>query len=148
MTPAEEETTFIALWTQGVETAAIARQLGLKATTAQARAWRLQQRGLIQPRPRGGNYPSQRAQGRQEGAPAPPAPPTTPAPPAADRKDIQQWTVRLSKALIEHLKAVAYERRMPPSQLVEELVWTALNNQSPSTPEPASTPDRKASWKR
>jgi hypothetical protein len=77
-----------------------------------------------------------------------PAPPTTPAPPAADRKDIQQWTVRLSKALIEHLKAVAYERRMPPSQLVEELVWTALNNQSPSTPEPASTPDRKASWKR
>jgi hypothetical protein len=148
MTPAEEEARFIALWDAGIETAAIARQLGLKATTAQARAWRLQQRGLIQPRPRGGNYPSQRAQGRQEGAPAPPAPPTTPAPPAADRKDIQQWTVRLSKALIEHLKAVAYERRMPPSQLVEELVWTALNNQSPSTPEPASTPDRKASWKR
>jgi hypothetical protein len=50
------------------------------------------------------------------------APHTAPAPPAAERKDIQQWTVRLSKALIEHLKAVAYERRIPQSQLVEELV--------------------------
>jgi hypothetical protein len=42
--------------------------------------------------------------------------------------------VRLSKALIEHLKAVAYERRMPPSQLVEELVWKALTDHHPSTP--------------
>jgi hypothetical protein len=66
--------------------------------------------------------------------PAPPAPPATPAPPTAERKDIQQWTVRLSKALIEHLKAVAYERRMPPSQLVEELVWKALTDHQPSTP--------------
>jgi hypothetical protein len=67
-------------------------------------------------------------------APAPPAPPvpTTPpvipAPPASERKDVQQWTVRLSKALIEHLKAVAYERRIAPSQLLEELVWHAIND--------------------
>jgi hypothetical protein len=47
--------------------------------------------------------------------PAAPATPTTPTPPAAERKDIQQWTVRLSKALIEHIKAVAYERRLNPS---------------------------------
>ena len=67
--PAEAEARFIALWNAGLETAAIARQLGLKATTAQARAWRLQQRGVIQPRPRGGSYPSQRVQARQEGAP-------------------------------------------------------------------------------
>jgi hypothetical protein len=45
--------------------------------------------------------------------PAPPATPVPPAPRAAERKDIQQWTVRLSKALIEHIKAVAYERRIP-----------------------------------
>jgi hypothetical protein len=77
--------------------------------------------------------------------PALPAPPATPAPPTADRKDIQQWTVRLSKALIEHLKAVAYERRIPPSQLVEELVWKGLTAHHPSTPSPASTPDRNAS---
>jgi hypothetical protein len=60
--------------------------------------------------------------------PAPPASHATPAPPTAERKEIQQWTVRLSKALIEHLKAVAYERRQPPSQLLEELVWQALND--------------------
>jgi DNA-binding transcriptional MocR family regulator len=70
VTPAEEAT-FIALWNKGVETAAIAQQLGIKATTAQSLAYRLQQRGLIQPRPRGGAYPTQKAQARQEGAPAP-----------------------------------------------------------------------------
>jgi hypothetical protein len=58
--------------------------------------------------------------------------PPDPVPPAAERKDIQQWTVRL-KALIEHLKAVAYERRISPSQLVEELVWKALTDHHPST---------------
>jgi hypothetical protein len=35
MTPADE--TFIALWQQGLETAAIAARLGIKATTAQSR---------------------------------------------------------------------------------------------------------------
>jgi hypothetical protein len=64
----------------------------------------------------------------------PPALPAPPATPATERKDIQQWTVRLSKALIDHLKAVAYERRIPPSQLVEELVWKALSDHQPSTP--------------
>jgi hypothetical protein len=72
MTPAEEEARFISLWQAGVETAAIACQLGLTATAAQARARRLQRRGLLQPRPRGGAYPSQKAQARPEGAPAPP----------------------------------------------------------------------------
>ena len=66
--------------------------------------------------------------------PAPPATPATPASPTDERKDIQQWTVRLSKALIEHLKAVAYERRIPPSQLVEELVWKSLMDHHPSKP--------------
>lgn len=60
----DEETRFIALWQVGVETAEIARELGIKPTTAQSRAYRLQQRGLIQPRPRGGAYPSLRAQER------------------------------------------------------------------------------------
>jgi hypothetical protein len=60
----DEEARFIALWQAGLETPEIARQLGIKATTAQSRAYRLQQRGLIQPRPRGGAYPSLRAQER------------------------------------------------------------------------------------
>jgi hypothetical protein len=64
-----------------------------------------------------------------------PAPPATPAPPAAERKVIQQWTVRLSKTLIDHLKAVAYARRIPPSQLVEDWLWQqAHHDRSPSTP--------------
>jgi hypothetical protein len=58
--------------------------------------------------------------------PAPPVTPTTPAPPAPERKDIQQWTIRLSKALIEHIKAVSYEQRLNPSELVEQLLWQAL----------------------
>jgi Mn-dependent DtxR family transcriptional regulator len=56
MTPTDEAR-FIALWQQGLETAVIAERLGIKATTAQSRAHRLQQRGLIQPRPRGGRLP-------------------------------------------------------------------------------------------
>ena len=52
-----------------------------------------------------------------------PAAPVPPALPAPERKEIQQWTIRLSKALIEHLKAVAYERRMHPSELVEDWLW-------------------------
>ena len=84
MTPAEEAR-FIQLWNAGTETAEITRQLGLKVTTAQSRAYRLQQRGLIQPRPRGGGYPSLRAKARHDGAPPParapaPAPAAPPAP--------------------------------------------------------------------
>jgi DNA-binding IclR family transcriptional regulator len=61
MNPADE-VQFIARRQQGLETAAIAERLGIKATTAQSRAHRLQQRGLIEPRPQGGNYPTQRRQ--------------------------------------------------------------------------------------
>jgi hypothetical protein len=59
--------------------------------------------------------------------PALTAAPVPPAPPAVERKDVQQWTIRLSKALIDHVKAVAYERRVPPSQLVEEWLWQQVN---------------------
>ena len=49
--PPTDETHFIELWQQGVETADIARQLGFKARTAQSHAPRLQEGGLIQPGP-------------------------------------------------------------------------------------------------
>jgi hypothetical protein len=121
MTPTDEAR-FIELWQAGTETAEIARQLGLKATTAQSRAHRLQQQGLIQPRPRGGNYPSLRVQARHDGAPPPahaPAPIRTPG-------TIKQWTVRLSQPLIEAVKAQATTEGKEPSHLVEELLWRAL----------------------
>jgi hypothetical protein len=166
--PLEAEAELIALWNQGLEITAMAQRLGIPKGTVQSRAHRLQARGLIQPRPKGGAYPRQKAQARSDGSPATPTPPMTPAPPvahappaltfvavpeiqellrlvndlharvgaleqtrvppalpappatttppvppAAERKEIQQWTVRLSKALIEHLKAVGYERHIP-----------------------------------
>jgi transposase len=126
--PLQAEAEFIALWNQGLEIAEMAQRLGIPKGTVQSRAHRLQQRGLIQPRPKGGAYPRQKVKARSDGSPAPPATP------AVERKDIQQWTVRLSKALIAHLNAVAYERRIHPSQLLDELAWKALNDQSPSRP--------------
>jgi transposase len=69
--PLQTEAEFIAFWNQGLEIAAIAQRLGLSRGTVQSRAHRLQQQGKIQPRPRGGNDPSQRAKARQEDPPAP-----------------------------------------------------------------------------
>jgi hypothetical protein len=130
--PPAEETEFIALWNQRLEIAVMAERLGIPRGMVRSRAHRLQRRGLIQPQPKGGPYPRQKVLARQDGSPATPVTPAPPAPPAAERKDIQQWTVCLSKALIEHLKAVGYERRIPPSQLVEEFLWKALTDQLPS----------------
>ncbi len=47
-------------------------------------------------------------------APAPPAAHATPAPPAApapEHKEVMQWTVRLSKALVEHELVVSFCKR-------------------------------------
>jgi transposase len=68
MTPAEQEATFIALWTQGLEITVIAQRLGIPKGTVQSRAHRLQPRGLIQPRPNGGAYQRQQA---KAGSPTP-----------------------------------------------------------------------------
>jgi hypothetical protein len=70
--PPTDDATCIALWPQGLE---IAARLGIEATTAQSWARRLQVRGLIQPRPRGGDYPRQRAKPRQDDPPASQVPP-------------------------------------------------------------------------
>jgi DNA-binding transcriptional MocR family regulator len=60
MTPAEQAE-FIALWNAGMEITAIAQALHIPKGTVQSRAHRLQARGLIQPRPKGGAYQRQRA---------------------------------------------------------------------------------------
>jgi len=91
------------LHAQGLSQREIARRLGIPRTTLQDRLRRL---GLLAPLQR------------------------PPAPPAAERKDIQQWTVRLSKALIEHIKAVAYEQRLNPSEVVEQWLWEKAHEQS------------------
>jgi hypothetical protein len=63
--PTDEQAQLIALWEQGLEVKAIAAQLGRTWTAVQSRIRRLEHKGLIQPRPRGGDYPSRRAQTRQ-----------------------------------------------------------------------------------
>ena len=60
MTPAEEAR-FITLWQQGLSHDALAQQLGIPVGTVKSRAHALQQRGLIQARPRrGGAHSRQR----------------------------------------------------------------------------------------
>lgn len=61
MTSAEEQK-FIQLWQQGRTSAAIAQALGVPLGTVSSRAHTLQRQGKIQPRPRGGAYPTQRRQ--------------------------------------------------------------------------------------
>jgi DNA-binding transcriptional MocR family regulator len=77
MTPAEDAR-FIQLRQAGTETAALAQQLGIPRGTVSSRAYALAKQGKISPRPKGGNYPRSKAQGRQEGIPAPPWPPRHP----------------------------------------------------------------------
>jgi DNA-binding transcriptional MocR family regulator len=69
MTPAEEAR-FIQLWQAGASYREIAQALGCALGTVGSRAAALVAQGKIQPRPRGGTYPRQRAQGRSEGAPS------------------------------------------------------------------------------
>jgi len=66
--------------------------------------------------------------GTREPTRDPPAPATHP------RADIKQWTVRLSQALIEAVKAQATAEGKEPSHLVEELLWTALTDRRASQP--------------
>jgi hypothetical protein len=70
MTPAEEQE-FIALWTEGLPTAAIAQRLGIPVGTVKSRAHTLAHAGKLAPRPRGGAYPRQQGKARQVDPPAP-----------------------------------------------------------------------------
>jgi hypothetical protein len=70
MTPAEEAR-FIALWQQGASYKAIAAALGCPLGTVASRSAALTAQGKIQPRQRGGAYPSRRAKAQQEGPPPP-----------------------------------------------------------------------------
>jgi hypothetical protein len=72
------EPQFIELWQRGLDTAEIAHQLGIPRGTVGSRAKRLVEQGKIEPRPRGGAYPRQKALARQEGSPAPVQKPVQP----------------------------------------------------------------------
>jgi hypothetical protein len=53
---------------------------------------------------------------------------------AHPRVDIKQWTVRLSQALIDTVKAQAKAEGKEPSHLVEECLWQVLSDRRSSTP--------------
>jgi hypothetical protein len=65
---------------------------------------------------------------------APRDPPAPASSPAGTRTPgtIKQWTVRLSQPLIDAVKAHAATIGKEPSHVVEELLWKALTDQSPS----------------
>ena len=123
MTP-DEERAFIALWNAGTETATIARQLGIPQGTVFSRAHTLVRQGKIQPRPRGGAYPTQRRQAAlarvSAGVSA-----RTPLP--AERGKSLRWNLHLSGGLRTRIKALAASRGLQDSQMVEELLWLALS---------------------
>ncbi len=125
MTPTDEGR-FITPRQQGIDTAEMAQRLGSPRGTVGSRAKRLVERGEIQPRPRGGAYPSQRAKART-------LPQGTPAP-TCTLGTIKQWTVRLSQPLIEAVKAKGMTDSKELSHLVEELLWKALSDRRSSMP--------------
>jgi hypothetical protein len=161
MTPAEQEATLIALWTQGLEIAAIAQRLGIPKGTVQSRAHRLQQRGLIQPRPKGGAYPRQKALARSE-AEGPPStihpdtvdrPPSTvhhasstvdPLPSTVDhfREDLQAALTIALQPVLARLEALEtglarpHADDRPPSTVYPDTVDGPPSHRPPSTVDP------------
>jgi DNA-binding transcriptional MocR family regulator len=123
MTPADEAH-FIALWQQGRTSAEIAQALGIPMGTVSSRAHTLQQQGKIQPRPRGGAYPRQQAQGRQQGTTPPvqssaeqsgaDSPPTalvpSPAVASAAIIDLLRQTLARLDTVEQDLKAIREDR--------------------------------------
>jgi hypothetical protein len=56
------------------------------------------------------------------------------APAPHPREHIKQWTVRLSRALIDVVKAQAAAEGKEPSHLVEEVLWHALTDRRLPSP--------------
>ncbi len=144
MTPAEEAT-FIALWSQGFSQDAIAQQLGCPVGTVKSRAHTLAHQGKIQARPRGGAYPRLLVKARPEDAgvstdtPRVSTPPVqtpvqiTALPPYPQGKAVR-WNLWILDAIKDQISALAAERNLLPSELVQEYLWKALIDQSPSMP--------------
>jgi hypothetical protein len=129
MTPTEE-VRFIELWQQGLESAEIARQLGIPRGTVSSRAATLVRQGKIQPRPRGGAYPKQQAKARQgqghdaapvqSGAVQSSAEPLTLTP---DEARAERWNLWLPRGLRQRIEAVAKALGHTPSIVVQEVLW-------------------------
>jgi hypothetical protein len=147
MTPAEEAR-FIALWTAGTETAAIAQALGIPRGTVGSRAYALVRQGKIQPRPKGGNYPRSKAQGRehspravqssaeQSGAASPPmALVPSPAVASAAIIDLLRQTLARLDTVEQDLKAIREDHH--PASAVQSSAGQSSADLSSLSPEEA-----------
>jgi hypothetical protein len=183
MTPADEAR-FIDLWNAGTETAEMARRLSIPPGTVSSRAHALQQRGLIQPRPRGDPHGRRVAQARQTGTPTAVQQPVqsldtgavhsvdtgavqrldrledevqglrslvqcvidrldrppvqtpvqiTALPPYPQGKAVR-WNLWILDAIRDELAALAAERGISPSQLVQEFLWQVLSDRRSGEP--------------
>lgn len=149
----EWQSTFIALWQQGLTCPTIAQRLDIPAGTARSRAYALQRRGKIQPRPQGsGRVPARRATA-QVSADTAQAPRDTPrvstdTPLPSERGQSVRWTLHLSERVGGRIKAHAKARGLQDSQMVEGLLWLALSLvEEPTTAATAEpSPERGRLW--
>jgi hypothetical protein len=117
----DDEAHFIALWQQGLSHDARARQLGIPVGMVKSRAYTLQQRGRIQPRPRGGAYPSLRGRersgaGEAVSAQTPRMPErVSPGVSLTPREKTERWNLYLSRDLITKTKVKAQQLGVHPS---------------------------------
>jgi transposase len=130
MTPADQSL-FITLWQQGASQQELATRLGVPIGTIKSRASALARQGKIQPRPKGDAYPRQRHQAAM--APVQTPVQITALPPYPKGKAVR-WNLWILDAIRDELASLATERGVSPSQLVQELLWKALTDQSSSTP--------------
>jgi hypothetical protein len=107
MTPAEEAR-FIALWTQEASYRELAQALGCALGTVGSRAAALVAQGKIQPRPRGGAYPRQKAQAALTEVSG-----DTPRVSARVSTDPPRRSTRVSRRVSDDTHPVQY---LPPSQ--------------------------------
>jgi hypothetical protein len=132
-----EEARFIALWQAGTEIAAIAQRLGIPRGTVQSRAHRLQARGLIPTRPKGGAYPRQKVKARMlsDGTPAqaPASPPADSALPTRDPPAITMVAVPELRELINRFMGL--EERVAALE-------DGTREATRTTPAPAPAPAR------
>ena len=122
-----DEARFIALWTAGLDIATMTQRLGIPQGTVGSRARRLQQRGLIQPRPKGGAYPRQKALTREESGTGDGVSPQTPEVPPGTPRVPRGVSTRVSKPVpvevLPSLPASSASPEMTPvlQEILQEL---------------------------
>jgi DNA-binding transcriptional MocR family regulator len=144
MTPADEQV-FITLWTQGASQQNLAARLGVPVGTIKSRASALARQGKIQPRPRGGAYPHQRA--RQGDPPVQSAVQgavhmhRSSAEPLAVQSAVQS-TVQTLQGEVEELKAQVSAL----AKAVHDLAERPVQNTGQITALPPMPPSKSTRW--